>query len=91
MSANDNQRATSRGAVANAPARVNADNPTEKGEQTGSWVRQVAQAMEEQMKEDQQELETCQKKRNVEDVQRIKRQKQETEPHAKRNGQTHAS
>ena len=43
-------------------ARVNADDPTEKGEQTGSWVRQVAQAMEEQVKEDQQELETREKK-----------------------------
>ena len=29
-----------------------------KREQTGSWVRQVAQAMEEHLKEDQQELET---------------------------------
>ena len=44
-------------------ARVDCDNPTEKGEQTGSWVRQVAQAMEEQLKEDQQELETREKKR----------------------------
>ena len=39
-------------------ARVNADKPTERREKTGSWVRQVAQAMEEQLKEDQQELET---------------------------------
>ena len=50
-------------------ARVNADNPTEKGEQTGSWVRQVAQAMEEQLKEAQQELETREKKSKVEDTQ----------------------
>ena len=54
-------------------ARVNADNPIEEGEQTGSWVRQVAQAMEEQLKEDQQELETREKKRKVEDVQRTRR------------------
>ena len=54
-------------------ARVNADNTTEKGERTGSWVRQVAQAMEEQLKEDQQELETREQKRKVEDVQRIRR------------------
>ena len=37
-----------------------------KGEQTGSCVRQVAQAMEEQVKEDQQELETREKKRKAE-------------------------
>ena len=43
-------------------ARVDCDNPTAKGEQTGSWVRQVAQAMEEQKKKDQQELETREKK-----------------------------
>ena len=54
-------------------ARVDADNPTEKEEQTGSWVRQVAQAMEEQTKEDQQGLETREKKRNVEDAKRILR------------------
>ena len=52
-------------------APVNANNPTEKGEQTGSWVRQVAQAMEEPLKEDQQELETREKKMKVEDVKRI--------------------
>ena len=39
-------------------AQVNADNTFEKEERTGSWVRQVAQAMEEQLKEDQQELQT---------------------------------
>ena len=53
--------------------RVGCDNPTEEGEQTGSWVRQVAQSMEEQLKEDQQELETREKKRNVEDAKRIRR------------------
>ena len=31
-------------------AQINADNTFEKGERTGSWVRQVAQAMEEQLK-----------------------------------------
>ena len=54
-------------------ASVNADVPTEKEEQTGSWVRQVAQAMEEQAKEDQQELETREKKRKMEDAKRIRR------------------
>ena len=44
-----------------------------KGEQSGSWVRQVAQAMEEQLKEDQQELETRERKRKMEDVERIRR------------------
>ena len=52
------------GCRANARARIvtlesTATNPTEKGEQTGSWVRQVAQATEEQLEEDQQELETA--------------------------------
>ena len=54
-------------------ARVDCDNPTVKGEQTGSWIRQVARAMEEELKEDQQELETREKKRKVEDVKRIRR------------------
>ena len=31
-------------------ARVDCDNPTDNGEQKGSWVRQVAQATEEQLK-----------------------------------------
>ena len=53
-------------------ARVDCENPTEKGEQTGSWVRHVAQAMDEQSKEDQQELETRKKKRNVEDAKRTR-------------------
>ena len=39
-------------------ARVNADNTFGKRNRTGSWVRQVAQAMGEQLKEDQQRLET---------------------------------
>ena len=34
-------------------ARVNTNDTIEKGEQTGTWVRQVAQTMGEQMKEDQ--------------------------------------
>ena len=45
--------------------------PIEKGERTGSWVRQVAQAMEEQLKEDQQELETREHQKKVEDAKRI--------------------
>ena len=49
-------------------ARVNADNTIEKGDRTGSWVHQVAQAMEEQLKEDRQELETCEQQRKVEDA-----------------------
>ena len=49
-------------------ARVNDNKPNREREQTGSWVRQVAQAMEEQLKEDQQGLETREQKRKVEDV-----------------------
>ena len=51
-------------------ARVNVDNTIEKGERTGSLVRQVAQAMEERLKEDRQELETREQQRNVEDAKR---------------------
>ena len=42
-----------------------------KGERTGSWVRQVAQAMEEQLKKDQQELQTREHQKKVEDAKRI--------------------
>ena len=53
--------------------RVNTDDPAEKREQTGSWVRQVVQAMEEQVKDDQQELETREKNWRVKDAKRIRR------------------
>ena len=52
-------------------AQVNEANTIETRERTGSWVRQVAQAMEEQPKEDQQELETREHQRRVEDAKRI--------------------
>ena len=52
-------------------AQFNADNTFEKRERTGSWVRQVAQAMEEQLKEDQQGLETREQQRKVQDAKRI--------------------
>ena len=54
-------------------ARVNADDPTEKREHTGTQVRQVAQAMKEQVKEDQQELETRGKNKKATDSKRIRR------------------
>ena len=47
--------------------QVNADNTIETRERTGSWVRPVARAMEEQLKEDHQELETRDQKRKTED------------------------
>ena len=53
--------------------QVNADNTIETRERTGSWVRQVAQAMEEKLKEDQQELETREHQWKVEDAKRIRR------------------
>ena len=52
-------------------SQVNADNTIEKGKRTGSWVRQVAQAMEEDLKEDRQELETREQQRKVDDAKRI--------------------
>ena len=46
-------------------------HPDRKREQTGSWVRQAARAMEEPLKEDQQELEAHERQRKVEDAKRI--------------------
>ena len=71
-------------------ARDSADNPTEKGEQTRTRKSQVAQALEEQLKRDQQELETRATKRKGGRGCAGKTTKQDTEPHATRNGQTHA-
>ena len=53
-------------------ARVYANNTIEKGEQTGTWVRQVARAMEEQLRKDQQERNTQEQKRKAEDAKRIR-------------------
>ena len=52
-------------------ARVNANDTIKKGEQTGTWVRQVVSAMEEQRR-DQQELKTREQKRKAEDAKRIR-------------------
>ena len=60
-------------------AQVNVDNTIETRERTGSWFCQVAQAMEEQLKEDQQELETREHQRKVEDAKRIRRIAYETD------------
>ena len=49
----------------------NANNAVEKGEQAVTWVHQVAQAMEEQLREDQQELKMREQKKKVEDARRI--------------------
>ena len=59
----------------NARARIDTLRPTrttqiEKGEQTGTWVHQVARAMEEQLREDQEGLETHEQKRKTEDAKR---------------------
>ena len=54
-------------------ARVNADNPTEKGKQTGVMGSPGRSSNGGTVEEDQQELETREKKRTVEDVQRIRR------------------
>ena len=53
-------------------AQTNENNAIEKGEQTGTWVRQVARAMEEQLREDQEGLETHEQKRKTEDAKRIR-------------------
>ena len=46
-------------------ARVNANNTIEKMEQTGTRVHQVARAMEEHLREDQQELKTREQKKKA--------------------------
>ena len=49
-------------------ARVCANSTSEKIEQTGTWVHQVARAMEEQLREDKQELKTREQKKNAKDA-----------------------
>ena len=66
-------RLQSKCASAHRHAQVNTNSTTEKGERTGTWVRQVAQAIEEQLKEDHWELKTRERKRKVEDAKRIRR------------------
>ena len=77
---NDNQRATSRGAVAKQMRRhrigmlgLTLTTQPRKREQTGSWGRRSLKQWGNNWTEDQQELETREKKRKVEDVQRIRR------------------
>ena len=53
-------------------ARVDANNTSEKMERTGTWVHQVARAMEEQLREDKQELKTREKKKKAKDAKRIR-------------------
>ena len=52
-------------------AQTNENNAIEK-EQTGTWVRQVARAMEEQLREDKEGLETHEQKKKAEDATRIR-------------------
>ena len=53
-------------------ARVNENSTIEKGEQTGTWVRQVARATEEQLRKDHQKPKTREQKRKAEDAKRIR-------------------
>ena len=45
---------------------------SEKVEHTGAWVHQVARTMEEQLREDQQELKTREQKKNAKDAEGIR-------------------
>ena len=74
--ADDRQCQTSEGAVAeqlrkHALTRSGQRRQHNRRERTGSWVRQVAQALEEQLKGDQQELDTREHQRRMEDAKRI--------------------
>ena len=55
-----------------ASTRVDANNTIEKVEQTGTWVHQIARAMEEQLRDDQQELKTREQKKKAKDARRIR-------------------
>ena len=54
-------------------ARVNANNTVKNGEQTETWMRQVARAMEEQLSKDQQKMKTRNQKRKIEHAKRIRK------------------
>ena len=53
-------------------ARINTNDTIEESERTGTWVRQPARAIEERLREDQQELELRERKRKVEDAKKIR-------------------
>ena len=65
-------------ATAHRHARGNTSNTIEEEKRTGTWVHHVAQAIEEHLKEDQQELKTREWKRTVEDARRPRRIVHET-------------
>ena len=53
-------------------ARIDSNDTIEEGERTGTWVRQAARAIEEQLREDHQELEMRERKRKVEVAKKIR-------------------
>ena len=53
-------------------ARAVANNTSEKMEQAGTWVHQVARAMEGQLREDMQELKTREQKQKAKDAKSIR-------------------
>ena len=53
-------------------ARVGANNASEKMGQSGTWFREVARAMEEQLREDEQELKVWEHKNKAKDVNRMR-------------------
>ena len=52
-------------------ARVDAEDVIGKREQTGTWVREAARAIDEQLKKDKQELEMREQRKRAEDANRI--------------------
>ena len=52
-------------------ARVDAEDTIGRREQTGTWVRQAARAIEEQLEKDKQELEIREQRKRAEDANRI--------------------
>ena len=65
-------RMRSKCTVTHRHARVDASNTKKNGEHTGTWVRQVARAMEKQLRVDQHELMVREQKKKAEDAKRIR-------------------
>ena len=90
-------RLQSKCASAHRHARGNTSNTIEERERTGTWVPKVARAMEEQLREDRDELETREQKRNTDDAKRIRgivhesNKNKKIESRTKRDGESHAS
>ena len=78
-------------------ARVDTEDTIGRKEQTGTWVRQAARSIEEQLKKDKQDLEMRERRKRVEDANRIcgiiheNAENKGLGSRGSRDGETHAS